>query len=142
LKLFQHRLTFKSSADPRGDVVQFYGFPFKDDTAFYRGVVDPDWVAREGEEPNLEVALDAVKRAARYDRITIVDVWTDVQETDIYFMLAVASATKTTGDRLTRMSGENLAVIARAAKLGGVRACWMCSTYKLHELKEMDVPHL
>lgn len=139
MKLFQHRLTFKSSADPRGNVVQFYGFPFKDDTAFYRGVVDPYWVAREGEEPNLEVALDAVKRAARYDRITIVDVWTDVQETDIYFMLAVA---KTTGDRLTRMSGENLAVIARAAKLGGVRACWMCSTYKLHELKEMDVPHL
>jgi hypothetical protein len=52
LKLFQHRLTFKSSADPRGDVVQFYVFPFKDDTAFYRGVVDPYWVAREGEEPN------------------------------------------------------------------------------------------
>jgi hypothetical protein len=140
LTLFQ--LTFASSADPRGDVVQFYGFPFKDDTAFYNAVVDPYWIAGKGEEPNLEVALDAVKRAARYDRLTIVDVWADLHETDIYFMLAVASATKTTGDRLTRMSGEHLAVIARAAKLGGVRARWMCSTYKLHELKEMDVPPL
>lgn len=140
MTLFQ--LTFASSVDPRGDVVQFYGFPFKDDTAFYRAVVDPYWIAGEGEEPNLEIALDAIEWAARYNRITIVDVWTDMQETDIYFMLAVASASKNTRDRLTRLSEENLAAIARAAKLGGVRACWMCSTYKLHELKEMNVPRL
>jgi hypothetical protein len=69
-------------------------------------------------------------------------VWTDVQKTDIYFMLAITNTTKRTGDRLTRMSEENLAAIARAAKLGGVRACWMCSTYRLYELDEMNVPHL
>ena len=140
--LFLDQLTFESSADPKGYVVQFYGFPFEDDTAFYRAVVDPYWVAGEGEEPNLEFALDAVKRAAGYDRITIVDVWSDMEETEIYFMLAVASATKTMGDRLTRMSAEQLEFIAQAARLRGTRACWMRSTYKLHELKEMNVPPL
>ena len=135
-------MMFQSSTDPRGDVVQFYGFPFKDDPVFYRAVVDPHWVAGEGEEPNLEFALGAVKRAAGYDRITIVDVWTDIEETEIYFMLAVASATKATGDRLTRMSAEQLEVIAQAARLRGTRGCWMRSTYKLHELKEMNIPQL
>ena len=109
---------------------------------FYRAVVNPHWVAGEGEEPNLEVALGAIKRAAVYNRIMIVDVWTNIEEMEIYFMLAVASTTKAMGDRLTRMSTEQLEVIAEAARFRGTRGCWMRSTHKLHELKEMNVPQL
>jgi len=45
------------------------------------------------------VALHAVRRAANYDRITITDVWTDIEKTDIDFMIAVSSAAKGTVDR-------------------------------------------
>ena len=140
---FQHRLTFGCFADPSGEVVQFYGFPFRDDTMFYKAVVDPSWVAGEGEEPNLEVALDVIKRAARYNRITIVSVWTDKEETDIDFMVAVASVGKGADlSRGARLSAEQLRIIARAARLEGVNARWMRAMYTLQELKEMNIPEL
>lgn len=55
-------------------------------------------------------------------------------------MLAVASAIKATRDRPTRIPAEMLGFITRAARLEGVRPCWMRSTYRLHELEEMNVP--
>lgn len=122
--------------------MQFYGFPFKDDTQFYRAVVDPSWVAGEGEEPNLEVALDAVKKAAHFNRITIVDVWTDTEETDIDFMVAVSSATKAKGEHITQVSAVKLRTIAQAACLDFNSARWMSSTYRSYELKDMNVPDL
>jgi hypothetical protein len=72
----------------------------KDDATSTRLSLISSWVARDSEEPNLEVcALDAVISAARYDGIiTTVDVWTDtVGETDVEFMLAVASTSRATG---------------------------------------------
>ena len=126
-----------------GEVVQFYGFPFSDDTMFYKAVVDPSWVAGEGEEPNLEVALDVIKRTTRYSRITIVSVWTDAEETDMDFMVAVASAAKGADpSRAARLSAEQLRIIARAARLEGVKARWMRAMYTLQELREMSVPEL
>ena len=128
-----------------GEVVQFYGFPFSDDTMLYKAVVDPSWVAGEGEEPNLEVALDVIKRAAHYNCITIVSVWTDTEETDMDFMVAVASVAKgadPTRSRAARLSAEQLRIIARAARLEGVNARWMRAMYTLQELKEMNVPEL
>jgi hypothetical protein len=69
-------------------------------------------------------------------------VWTDIEKTDIDFMIAVSSAAKETGDRFTQMTSNQLRTIARAAKLEKVRPCWMCSTWKLRELKDMNVPHI
>jgi hypothetical protein len=126
-----------------GEVVQFYGFPFSDDTIFYKAIVDKSWVAREGEEPNLEVALDAIKRITRYSRITIVSVWTDKEETDMDFMVAVASASEEADSSLTpRLSAEELKAIARAARLETVNPRWMRAMYTLQELREMNVPEL
>ena len=84
------------------------------------------------------MALHAVRRAANYDHITIADVWTDIEKTDIDFMIAVSSAAKRTGDRFTQMTANQLRTIARAANLEKVRPRWMCSTWKLRELKDMD----
>ena len=126
-----------------GEVVQFYGFPFRDDTMFYKAIVDPSWVARDGEEPNLDVALDVIKRTAHYNRITIVSVWTDTEETDMDFMVAVASVAKGADpSRAARLSAEQLSIIARAARLEGVDARWMRAMYTLQELREMNVPEL
>src|ERR1700722_1756102 len=138
----QSRLTCKCFVDPTGEVVQFYGFPFMDNTMFFKAVVNPSWGAADGEEPNLDEALDAIKRATGY-KITIVSVWTDMQETDIDFMVAVANVAKGTDpSRAVRLSVEQLKTIARAAQLEGVKPRWMRAMYTLHELKEMNVPEL
>jgi len=126
-----------------GEVVQFYGFPFRDDTMFYKAVVDPSWVAGEGEEPNVEVALDVIKRATLYNRMAMVSVWTDREESDMDFMLAVASFSKGADpSRAARLSAEQLKIIARAARLEGVNPRWMRAIYTLQELREMEVPEL
>ena len=110
---------------------------------FYKAIVDPSWVAGEGEEPNLEVALDLIKRATRYNRITIVSVWTDMEQTDMDFMLAVASFAKGTDpSRAARLSADQLKAIARAARLDWVNPRWMRAMYTLQELREMEVPEL
>jgi hypothetical protein len=98
--------------------------------------------AREGEEPNLEEALHAVRRAANYDHITIADVWTDIEKTDINIMITVSNAAKGTGDRFTQMTSNQLRTIARVAKLEKVKQCWMSSTWKLRGLKDMNVPQI
>jgi len=89
------------------------------------------------------VALDIIKRATHYNRITIVSVWTDTEEMDMDFMIAVASVAKEADpSRVARLSAEQLGIIARAARLEGVKPRWMRAMYTLQELREMNVPEL
>jgi hypothetical protein len=59
-------------------------------------------------------------------------------------MVAVASSLKGTGDRITKLSAEQLKIIAQASRLGleGVQARWMRATYRSYELEEMNVLEL
>ncbi|KAF8968522.1 hypothetical protein BDZ97DRAFT_1915978 [Flammula alnicola] len=123
--------------------VQFFGFPFKDDNAMYRAHVNPSWVPRKGEEPNLDLVLYNIKKATGFDRMTFVSVWTDEQETDVDFMLAVASATKGTDTkRIAKWTKEQLTFIADKANLHGVQPRWMRSLWILEDLRGMNVPEL
>jgi hypothetical protein len=137
--LFHHRLTFKCRSRGSSCTVLWLSLYRRHKVLQIRCQSAP-----EGEEPNLEEALDAVKRAAGYDRITILDVWTDAGETDVNFMVAVASATRETASagHITGLSAQQLNIIARAARLEGVSPRWMRATYLSYELKEMNVPEL
>ncbi|KAF8075945.1 hypothetical protein FPV67DRAFT_1664261 [Lyophyllum atratum] len=127
--------------DPRGQVVNYLGFPFRDDVAFYKANVDPSWVPQKGQEPNLGAALYYIKQATNYDRMTMATVWTDAQKPEVVFMLAVASAEKDTpGNRIARLTTEQLMYIAKKAHLDEVRPVWMRSCWDKRDLQGMGVP--
>ncbi|KAF8056630.1 hypothetical protein FPV67DRAFT_1678002 [Lyophyllum atratum] len=131
--------------DLEGEVVFYFGFPFPDDVAFYRANVDPSWVPPKGVEPNLDVALDNIRRATRYGHIDLVSVFTDSQEPDKYIvhMLAVASAVKDMPkDRIARLTADQLMCIAAAAHLNGVRPQWLRSLWVKEDLQEMGALEL
>ncbi|KAF8067512.1 hypothetical protein FPV67DRAFT_1139669 [Lyophyllum atratum] len=132
-------------SDLEGEVVFYFGFPFPDDVAFYRANVDPSWVPPKGVEPNLDVALDNIRRATRYGHIDLVSVFTDSQEPDKYIvhMLAVASAVKDMPkDRIARLTADQLMCIAAAAHLNGVRPQWLRSLWVKEDLQEMGALEL
>ncbi|KAF8968520.1 hypothetical protein BDZ97DRAFT_1755195 [Flammula alnicola] len=125
------------------EIVQYFGFPFKDDSAFYRANVDPSWVPQEGEEPDLEEALYHIKRATGFDHMNLVSVWSDERKGEIDFMLAVASAEKGTDTkRIAKWTEEQLKFIAEKTNLNGVQPRWMRSLWVLEDLRGMNVPEL
>jgi hypothetical protein len=117
--------------------------PFIDDTLFYKAVVNPYWEAGEGEEPNLKEALDAIKTSTCYNHLEIVSVWIDVEEMDIDYMVAVASASRDMDmNHISQLSWDQLNMIGRATWLEGVKPRWMQAMYRLDELREMNVAEL
>ena len=139
----------KRSVEEWGQIVWFYGFPFKDDVAFYKAIVDPSWepyVTADGqgrEEPNLEVAINQLKQATGISGIAVPTVFID-GDTDAAFMLAVAQARKgTRPEDIPRMSEGELRSIAKAAGLGSeLVPCWLRSVFTVEELEDIDSAEL
>jgi hypothetical protein len=127
--------------------VQFFGFTFEDDTAFYRNNVDPNWQpqkfiegpARSYTEPNLDEAITAIRKKIPI-QLAIIGVYDPNVDSELYFMLAVASCINRRVSRV--LTKEQLDSIAMAAHLRTGTACWMRSFSTYSELQDLGVPHV
>jgi len=127
------------------ELVQFFGFTFEDDTAFYRRNVDPNWQPEvhleETTEPDLSEAVTAIKNRVPDIQLTIIGVYnSDDASSNLYYMVAVASSINGRVSKI--LSREQLDRVARAARLRPGTACWMRSWSTLSELRDLDVPSL
>jgi hypothetical protein len=125
--------------------VQFFGFTFEDDIAFYRLNVDPDWQPEvhfeETTEPDLNEAVTAIKNRVPDIKLTIIGVYNpDDASPNLYYMVAVASSINGRVSRI--LSREQLDRVAKAAHLIPGTACWMRSWSTLSELRDLDIQPL
>ena len=125
-------------------MVQFFGFTFEDDTAFYRLNVNPNWQPEvhfeETTEPDLSEAITAIQSRVPGIQLTIIGVYDpDDDPSKLYYMLAVASCVNN-GRVQKILSIEQLDRVAKVAHLKTGTACWMRSWSTLSELKDLGVP--
>ena len=124
--------------------MQFFGFTFEDDIAFYRLNVDPNWQPEvhleETTELDLSKAVTTIQRRVLGIQLAVIGVFDpDDDPCKLYYMLAVGSCTNN-GRVQTILSREQLDWVVRAAHLRPGTACWMRSWSTLSELKDLGVP--
>ncbi|KAF8872610.1 hypothetical protein CPB84DRAFT_1829746 [Gymnopilus junonius] len=128
------------------EYMYFYGFTFDSNDDFYQRVVDPAWYSKKGtEEPDTGIALRKLENITGV-KMTLVEVYTDDDltspDTDILFMLAVASVSKEHPETSMQVTRSQLANIKKEGGFEGVEPKWLMSIWTNEELKKMPYPEL